>query len=169
VRQPARLHLAEQIVDRLVARRRDAHALAALEQVDDQPPRRPRLPGARRTLDEEVPPSTRSTSAFISSSVETWTRAPPSGGSRRSTPRESRVAVAASGQAEQRAPAASRCCTARRGSGRAGAAAPSVFDPRAQGDPPGHVVELDDRAGALSVNGSVTPSPGSRRAAAPGT
>ena len=44
----------EQVVDRLVARRGDADALARAEQCDDQPRRRPRLAGAGRALDEEM-------------------------------------------------------------------------------------------------------------------
>ncbi len=39
-----------------MARRRDPDPLAALEQVQDQPRALPRLPGAGRPLDEEVPP-----------------------------------------------------------------------------------------------------------------
>ena len=44
----------EQVVDRLVARRGDAHGLAVREQVRDQPPGRPRLARAGRPLDDEV-------------------------------------------------------------------------------------------------------------------
>ncbi len=44
----------EQVVDRLVARRGDADALAVRHQVRDQPAGRPRLPRAGRPLDDEV-------------------------------------------------------------------------------------------------------------------
>src|SRR5205085_2489511 len=46
--------LAQQVVDRFVARRRDADALAACEQVDDQARTGVGLAGAGRPLDEEV-------------------------------------------------------------------------------------------------------------------
>ena len=51
----AGLDRVEQVVDRLVARRGDADGLPARDQVGDQPPRRPGLPGAGRPLDHEVP------------------------------------------------------------------------------------------------------------------
>ena len=46
--------LVGQVVDRLVARGRDADALGAADQIDDDPRARPRLAGARRALDEEI-------------------------------------------------------------------------------------------------------------------
>ena len=52
---PRGLDLVEQLVDRLVARRGDAHALAGGEQARDQPARHPGLAGAGRALDDEVP------------------------------------------------------------------------------------------------------------------
>jgi len=48
------LHLGEQIVDHLVARRRHADAAAQAHEVCDEPRSRPRFPRARRTLDEEI-------------------------------------------------------------------------------------------------------------------
>src|SRR5439155_2900598 len=46
--------LVEQVVDRLVARGRDADAPTAADEIDDDPRARPRLAGARRPLDEEI-------------------------------------------------------------------------------------------------------------------
>ena len=43
----------EQVVDRLVARGRDADAPAAADEIHDDPRARPRLAGARRTLDRQ--------------------------------------------------------------------------------------------------------------------
>ena len=51
-RRPA--DLVEQVMDRLVARGRDADAPAAADEIHDDPRARPRLAGARRPLDEEI-------------------------------------------------------------------------------------------------------------------
>ena len=107
----------EQVVDRLVARRGDADALAARDQVGDQPPRRPRLPRAGRPLDHEVAAVEREHERLHLLEVGRLhrrgrtargagpTRAPGSGGRRR----------AASGRAARARPPGRRCRTGRPG------------------------------------------------------
>ena len=90
--------LVEQVVDRLVARGRDADAPAAADEIDHEPGARPRLAGAGRPLDEEIARVERGGAPRCSRQIDRLHRPAEPAGESRPRPRQDVLAARGSGR-----------------------------------------------------------------------